>query len=143
MPFEIEGFHHAALKAKDFDASRKFYVEGLGFAPTIAWGEGDGRAVMLDAGNGNCLELFAGGTAHAARAARPAGGPKEPEPPLLHLAFRTRSCDASFDRARKAGARVVAEPKTVTIPSSPPTTVRIAFCAGPDGETIEFFQEPA
>lgn len=138
MPFEIEGFHHAALRVRDFEASLAFYAEGLGFAPTIAWGEGDGRAVMLDAGNGNCLELFAGGSA---RTSGRENGPTGSEPPLLHLAFRTRSCDASFDRARKAGARVVAEPKTVTISSSPPTTVRIAFCTGPDGETIEFFQE--
>lgn len=140
MPFEIEGFHHAALKASDFEASLKFYREGLGLVPKIAWGKGDGRAVMLDAGNGNCLELFAGG---AARTPRPAGSPREPEPPLLHLAFRTPSCDAAFERARRAGAAVVAEPKTVTIPSTPPTTVRIAFCTGPDGETIEFFQERA
>ena len=136
----IEGFHHAALKARDFDASLKFYREGLGLVPKIAWGQGDGRAVMLDAGGGNCLELFAGG---AARPPRPAGSLKEPEPPLLHLAFRTPSCDTAFERARRAGAVVVAEPKTVTIPSTPPTTVRIAFCLGPDGETIEFFQERA
>ena len=32
------------------------------------------------------------------------------------------------------------EPKTLTIPSTPPAEVRIAFCTGPDGETIEFFQ---
>jgi glyoxylase I family protein len=136
----IQGFHHAALKARDFSASLKFYQEGLGFIPKIAWGQGDGRAVMLEAGNGNFLELFAGG---AARAPRPAGSPGEPEPPLLHLAFRAPSCDAALERARKAGAVVIAEPKTVTIPSTPPTTVRIAFCLGPDGETIEFFQERA
>ena len=136
-PAQLKGFHHAALRARDFDASVKFYREGLGMTPTIAWGQGDGRAVMLDAGNGNHMEVFAGG------AARPARDPKDPEPLLLHLAFRTRSCDASFARARTAGAAVVAEPKTVTIPSDPPTTVRIAFCTGPDGETLEFFQDDA
>jgi glyoxylase I family protein len=138
MNLTIKGFHHAALKARDFDESLKFYREGLGLVPKIAWGQGNARAVMLDAGNGNCLELFAGG---AARPPRPAGSPGEPEPPLLHLAFRTPSCDAALERARKAGAVVTDEPKTVTIPSTPPTTVRIAFCTGPDGETLEFFQE--
>jgi glyoxylase I family protein len=135
-PAQLEGFHHAALKARDFDASVKFYREGLGMTPTIAWGRGDGRAVMLDAGNGNHMEVFAG-------AARPERRPGEAEPLLLHLAFRTASCDASFARALSAGATVAAEPKTVTIPSDPPTTVRIAFCTGPDGETIEFFQDLA
>jgi glyoxylase I family protein len=136
-PAQLEGFHHAALRARDFDASVTFYREGLGMTPAIAWGQGDSRAVMLDTGNGNHLEVFAGGAAHPTRS------PGESEPPLLHIAFRTRSCDASFARARAAGAVVVAEPKTVTIPSDPPTTVRIAFCTGPDGETIEFFQDGA
>ncbi len=136
-PAQLEGFHHAALRARDFDASLKFYREGLGMTPTIAWGQGDGRAVMLDTGNGNHLEVFAGG------ATRPTRSLGESEPPLLHLAFRTRSCDASFAKALAAGAAVVAEPKTVTIPSDPPTTVRIAFCTGPNGEIIEFFQDHA
>jgi glyoxylase I family protein len=134
---QLEGFHHAALRARDFDASVRFYREGLGGTPKMAWGTGDGRAVMLDLGGGNCLEVFAGG------AARPPRGPGDPEPALLHLAFKTRSCDASFDRAVAAGAAVAAGPKTVTIPSDPPATVRIAFVTGPDGETIEFFQERA
>lgn len=134
---QLEGFHHAAMRARDFDASVAFYREGLGMTPAISWGQGDGRAVMLDAGGGGHVEVFAGGTS------RPPRGKNDPEPALLHLAFRTRSCDASFARAVAAGAAVAAEPKTLTIPSDPPKTVRIAFVTGPDGETIEFFQDPA
>ena len=55
------GFHHIAMQVKDFDASLQFYTEGLGFTPTVAWGEGSQRAVMLDTGDGNYFELFAGG----------------------------------------------------------------------------------
>ncbi|MCY3021622.1 MAG: VOC family protein [Planctomycetota bacterium] len=124
------GFHHVAIKVRDFDAAKKFYVAGLGFAETISWGEGDGRAVMLDAGDGNYLEIFA-------------GGPAEPRPEgvVVHFALRTSDCDAALARARAAGAQVTMEPKSVEIPSKPAKTpVRIAFCKGPGGEVIEFFQ---
>lgn len=124
------GFHHVALRVKDFEKARKFYSEGLGFTEKIAWGEGDKRAVMLDTGDGNYLELFAGGSGEAV-----------PEGQVLHVAFRTDNCDAALARVRAAGATVTMEPKDVEIPSRPrPTPVRIAFCKAPDGTVIEFFQ---
>jgi glyoxylase I family protein len=125
----VNGFHHAALKVADYDRVVGFYRDGLGFVERISWGEGDGRAIMLDAGNGNYLEVFAGGQDAAA------------EGSVLHLAFRTDDCDAALACAVRAGARVTVEPKDVTIPSRPaPTPVRIAFCLGLAGEVIEFFQ---
>lgn len=124
------GIHHVAIRAYDFEASVKFYTEALGFTEKIAWGEGDGRAVMLDTGDGNYLEIFAGGQ----------DGPK-PEGSILHFALRTDDCDGALERARSAGAEVTMEPKDIDIPSRPTSTpVRIAFCKGPDGETIEFLQ---
>jgi glyoxylase I family protein len=85
---------------------------------------------MLDTGDGSCLEVFAGG----------ADGP-QPEGAVLHFALRTTDCDAALARARAAGAEVTMEPTRVDIPTRPrPTPVRIAFCKGPDGEVIEFFQ---
>lgn len=124
------GFHHIAMRVKDFDASVRFYTEGLGFRKGISWGEGDKRAIMLDTGDGNYVELFAGGT----------DAPKS-EGAILHFALRTADCDAATARARGAGATITMEPKDVGIPSVPaPTAVRIAFCKGPDGEIIEFFQ---
>ncbi len=124
-----EGFHHVALRASDFDASVEFYTRGLGFTPGISWGEGESRAIMLDTGDGNYLEIFAGGTGE-----RPGGGG------VLHIALRTSDCDVSVEAARAAGARITTEPKDVEIASDPVTPVRIAFCEGPDGEVIEFFQ---
>ena len=123
------GFHHIALRVKDCDASLRFYTDGLGFTPAIAWGEGSQRAVMLDTGDGNYFELFAGGD-----------GLEKPEGMILHVALRTDDCDSTFQRAIAAGARVEMEPKDIDIASEPPLPVRIAFCRGLDGETIEFFQ---
>ncbi|HEX2037069.1 MAG TPA: VOC family protein [Chloroflexota bacterium] len=124
------GFHHVAVRVHDFDAALRFYTEGLGFTERISWGEGDRRAAMLDVGDGNYLEVFAGGSAE-----------RKPEGALLHVALRTTDCDAAIARARAAGAEVTVEPKDMVIPSRPhETPVRIAFCRGPGGELIEFMQ---
>jgi glyoxylase I family protein len=121
------GFHHVAMRAHDFDASVKFYTEVLGFTERVRWGEGDGRGILLDTGDGNYLEIFAGG----------APGPK-PEGAFLHLALRTDNVDAAIEVARKAGMEVTVEPKDVSLGTVP---ARIAFFKGPDGEIIELFQE--
>ena len=130
QPRTVSGFHHAAMKVADFEAVVEFYKKGLGLTEKITWGEGNGRAVMLDAGNGNYIEVFAGG----------AGG-AVPEGAVLHLALRTANCDAALAQAVAAGAVVTMAARDVTIPSKPqPTPVRIAFCRGLAGEIIEFFQ---
>jgi glyoxylase I family protein len=124
------GFHHVAIRAHDFDASVRFYTQALGFVEKVRWGDGPKRAIMLDAGDSNYLEIFANGTAE----------PK-PEGAILHFALRTTDCDAALARARAAGAQVTMEPKDIDLASTPgPTAIRIAFCKGPDGELIEFFQ---
>jgi glyoxylase I family protein len=122
------GFHHIAMRVRDFDASYRFYTDGLGFRQKIAWGQGNQRAAMLDTGDGNYLEIFAGGSDE----------PK-PEGQLLHFALRTANTDQAVASARAAGAEITVEPKDVEIASMPVTKVRLAFCKGPDGEVIEFF----
>src|SRR5258708_23492483 len=135
------GFHHIAIRAYDFEATLKFYIEGLGFKRAYGWGEDgrakgekDSRAALLDSGDGNYVEVFAGR----------AGNPDEtlPEGALLHFALRTTDTDAALERARAAGATVTMEPKSV-VPSfaeEPAQTFRIAFVRGLDGEIIQFFQ---
>jgi len=121
------GFHHVAIRVHDFDASVKFYIEVLGFTERVRWGEGNGRGILLDTGDGNYLEIFAGG----------APGPK-PEGAFLHLALRTDNVDKAIEVARAAGMEVTVEPKDVSLGTVP---ARIAFFKGPDGEIIELFQE--
>jgi glyoxylase I family protein len=108
----------------------RFYKDALGFTERHAWGEGERRAALLDSGDGNYLEVFAGGKDEP-----PSGGA------ILHLAFRTADVDAAIERVRAAGAQVTAEPKDVTLGRGPEgVPARIAFCRGPGGEEIEFFQ---
>ena len=125
----VKGIHHIALKVSNFERSMAFYMDVLGLNPLIWWGEGDSRAVMLDAGDGSCLELFAGGDGN--------GQPGS----WFHLALKVDDCDAAYQAAITAGAACQTLPKDVDIPSQPQVTpVRIAFIKGLDGEVIEFFQ---
>ena len=124
----IKGIHHIAIRVTDFDRSFAFYTEVLGMKPVITWGEGNSRAVMLDTGDGNCIEMFA-------------GGEKAPEGSWCHLALRSDDCDKDFAAAVAAGATVKSEPNSITINGKPePLPIRIAFVYGYDGEIIEFFQ---
>ena len=125
------GIHHLALASADFDKSVKFYTEGLGFKIVASWGEGDGRAALLDIGNGSHFEIFANGSVN----------PQQNEK-MVHFAFSTDDPDTAFNNAIAAGATPVPnlEPKDVNIPAAPPLPVRIAFVKGPDGEVLEFFK---
>lgn len=126
------GFHHLSMRAADLDASIAFYTEGLGCAQKASWGQGARRTVLLDTGDGNYLEISGGGAT-----------PPQAGTTMLHFALRTTDCDRAIEAARAAGAEVTVEPKDVTIPADPPIQVRLAFCKGPDGELIEFFQNEA
>lgn len=123
------GFHHIALKVKDFEKSRDFYVNGLGMTPIVGWGEGEGEVVMLDLGNGDILELFAGGGDHLASNGK-----------WLHFAMTVDNVDEAYATAIAAGAESLTPPKTVPLDSKPyKMTLRIAFVKGFDGEELEFF----
>lgn len=127
---KITGFHHTAIRSADFDASVRFYSDVLGLQTKITWGAVPDRAIMLDTGDGNYLEIF-----ERAEAASPA------EATILHFALRTDDCAAILEKARAAGAAVTMETKDLTIDSSAgPIPVRIAFFKGPDGEVIELFE---
>ena len=126
------GFHHAALRVRDFDATLRLYQDGFGFVHRFGWGAGDSRAAMLDTGDGNYLEVFAGSK-------RPLGE-DAPEGALLHLALRTPDVDAAYARAIAAGARPQSTPQDVVLDGDSPVPVRLAFVVGLDGEVIEFFQ---
>ncbi len=135
----VTGVHHAAVRAKDFDASVAFYTGVLGMTPRLGWGQPGERAIMLDVGDGNHVEIFERPDAPAT--------PPDPEPPLLHLALRTDALDALTEKARAAGMTVTMEPRGVDIANTcsdgglPGTVpVRISFFRGPDGELIELFQ---
>jgi glyoxylase I family protein len=127
------GFHHVAVRVHDFDASTKFY-KALGMTETLAWGKDDHRAALFDTGDGNYMEIFAGG----APGAKPAWGEGAA---LIHVALRAADVDAATQAAQAAGAVVTHPPEDVAINGveGRQVNVRIAFVHAPGGEVIEFF----
>lgn len=124
------GFHHIALKVKDFKKSYEFYTNGLGMMPIVGWGSGDSEIQMLDLGDGGILELFAGG-----------GDDLSENGKWLHFAMKVDDVDAAYSAAIAAGAAPLIQPKDVALDSRPyKMTIRIAFVKGFDGELLEFFK---
>ena len=130
----ITGFHHVCLKTRDWERTLAFYRDTLGFTEKIAWNlRGTGRrAVMLDTGDGNYVEVFEDPDYTPA-----------PNGSVIHFALRTDRLDEVAARVRAAGATITIEPKDVVLATTHgagPVPIRIFFCEGPSGEVIEFFQ---
>jgi len=125
------GFHHVCMKTRDWDATMRFYKDTLGCTEKIAWRTAPQRAVMLDAGDGNYIEVFEDLACTGA-----------PKGAVNHYALRTTRLDDVAARIRAAGFKITVEPRDVTIPTTNagPVPVRIFFCDGPNGESIEFLQ---
>ncbi len=128
----ITGFHHVCVKTRDWERTMRFYCEVLGCQEKVAWRSAPERAVMLDAGGGNYVEVFED------LAYTPTANGS-----ILHFAVRTNEVDELAKRVRAFGAKITVEPKNVTIPNHTalgPVPVRIFFCEGPNGEIVEFLQ---
>ncbi len=127
---KITGIHHIALKCRgvaEFEKTVAFYRDVLGLPAARTWGEGEEAGIMLETGGG-LLEIFANGTEETGVGA------------VRHFAFAVADTDACVAAVRAAGYPITMEPSDIAIPSSPPYPARIAFCRGPVGEEIEFFQ---
>ena len=127
------GFHHVALRVHDFDASVKFY-KALGMTEAVLWGEGDYRAILFDTGDGNYIELFAGG--------KPGEKPQWGEgASWIHVALRTTDVEGATQKAVAAGAVLSKPPFDAVLgkAGARQVKVRISFVHAPGGEVVEFF----
>jgi glyoxylase I family protein len=123
----ILGLHHISLKCgttEEFEKTKSFYLEVLGFKLVREWPEG----CMIDFGNG-MLEIFSNGSGIKTKGA------------LRHMAFATDDVDGLVRRVKEVGYEVFIDPNNIVIGSVPEYPARMAFCFGPLGEEIEFFQE--
>ena len=130
MSVKVTGIHHIALKAQGLEEFKKtvaFYHELLGLPIARSWGNSETPAIMLDTGAG-LIEIFANADDAPGQGA------------VRHVALQVENTDDCIEAVRRAGYHIISEPADVTIQSQPPYPVRIAFCNGPVGEEIEFFQ---
>ena len=123
----IKGIHHVSLKCsskEEFDKTVEFYRDILGLSVLRSWDTG----IMFDTGSG-IIEIFSNGDGNLKQGT------------IRHFALATDDVDACVKAVREAGYEVFIEPKNIEIQSDPVFPARIAFCIGPVGEEIEFFEE--
>lgn len=125
------GFHHIALRCKDFEKSMQFYKD-IGCVVTALWGNAPHCSAMVDIGDGGRIELFSDGVEEKTESDTQSGE-------WLHLALTADDPDAAFATAIAAGATEKHAPFDALIASDPPMPLRVAFVYGPDREVIEFF----
>ena len=127
----ITGIHHVSMKCcslAEFSRTVDFYHRTLGLPVLRRWGSDEQPAVMLECGSG-VIEIFADATEEL------------PQGCIRHFALATPDVDACAKAVQAAGYEITVLPKDIEIESQPVFSARIAFCIGPLGEEIEFFQE--
>ena len=141
-PSDSPGFHHVAIRAHDFDATVRFYTEGLGCRVHFGFsvpGRID-RAAFLDVGDGRYIEVFGSGSTVQSEGRRRRPDEEATEGALLHFCLRVADVEAAYAQALAAGATSRIEPRTAQLGGEPPAEVHIAFVTGPNGEVIEFLR---
>ena len=124
------GFHHIALKARNFEKSLQFY-QALGMKCIARWSNAAGPIAMLDLGDGGRIELFGDG-----------GDEFSANGKWLHLALGVPDVAEAYEKALSIGAKPQSAPRDLDLHADPQDmTIRIAFVTGPDGEVIEFFRQ--
>lgn len=119
---KISSLHHCSMKcasAEELENVRRFYCGILGLKTVREWPQG----IVLDTGSG-MLEVFCNGEGKRELGA------------IRHFAFEVDDAAAFADAVRTAGYEVFLEPKKIEVPFP----AVIAFCFGPLGEQVEFFE---
>lgn len=129
--------HHVGLTVPNLERSLAWYREALGFEPQLEFDLPNGaRGAMLQTSAGARVELFEVPSADP--------GLSWADPPRAmqfsgfgHAGFETDDLDAAYQRAVKAGAKAVWEPR-----QSPEPGRRMAFLHDPDGNLLELIGPP-
>lgn len=128
----INGLHHISFRSSDFEATIRFFKEGLGFKELMTWNRSSGSpGMILDCGNGNRVEVFGGGSE---------SDPLDDQH-LFHLALLTEDVAQSHARALEFGATERMAPKAIEVDAQQGKfPLVISFVKAPGGAVIEFFQ---
>ncbi|MEZ9524407.1 SMU1112c/YaeR family gloxylase I-like metalloprotein [Enterovibrio norvegicus] len=125
----VSGVHHVALIVSDYEASKHFYTEVMGFSVLAEHYREERDSWKLDVAlpDGKQLEIFS--------------FPNSPERPsypeargLRHLAFVTKDIDASMQSLERHGVSVE------DIRIDPYTGSRFTFFNDPDGLPLELYE---
>jgi len=126
----IEGIHHVAIRATDWEGSLRFYGELLGFARTAEARFPDGRRIVRFAdASGYEIELASCDAKTAAI-----------DGPVAHIGLAVADVEQAIRAIEREGFHVTRPPADVEIDGLRAT---IAFFTGPNGESLELIREIA
>ncbi|GAA2754421.1 VOC family protein [Amnibacterium kyonggiense] len=125
----LQGVHHIAVIASDYERSKAFYVERLGFTlrSEVYRAERDSWMGDLALNGVYVLELFS----------FPSPPPRPTSPEALglrHLAFAVEDVSAAIAELSAAGVRCE------EVRTDPHTGRDMAFFFDPDGQPLELYQ---
>lgn len=124
-------FHHIAIRAKDYDVSKKFYEEVLEARCYAEWKHWKGfMACMMELPGGGIIEMLGSG-----EDALPANF-ESVSGCFIHLALQVNDVEQAVANALSHGAVLKGEIKNNEIPSP----MRVGAVFGPSGEIIEFLK---
>ncbi|MBF1999931.1 MAG: VOC family protein [Synechococcales cyanobacterium M58_A2018_015] len=126
---QVQGIHHVAVICSDYEASKRFYVEVLGFPIIRETYRAARRSYKLDlrVSDTEAIELFS--------FPDPPSRPSQPEAcGLRHLAFAVADLDAAVAALQAQGVKV--EP----IRLDALTDRRFTFFQDPDGLPLELYE---
>lgn len=126
---QLTAVHHIAIIVSDYETSKRFYTETLGFSVLSEYYRTERNSYKLDlALNGQYLiELFS--------FSNPPARPSRPEAVgLRHLAFSVPDLDAAIAHLNQQGVQ------TEPVRTDEHTGRRFTFFADPDGLPLELYE---
>ena len=131
VPLDLRRFHHVAVIATDYERSKRFYTQVLGFRVVRETHRAERASYKLD------LQLPGGDTVELFSFPDPPPRPSRPEAAgLRHLAFAVDDLDAAVAALEADGVAVEAVRVDET------TGLRFTFFADPDGLPLELYEQP-
>lgn len=131
----IKGLHHVALRCSNLDNYNEtldFYENIIGMKVKYSWGEGLYAATMMEL-NGGIIEIFASGRAPGDIGA------------INHFCFEADDPEVAVRKVQEAGYPVLVPATKVRLDlngqDKKDLLLTYAYCMGPVGEVIEFYQE--
>lgn len=131
MENQNTAFHHIAIRARDYEASKSFYTNVLGADCYAEWMHWKGfMACMMTLPGGGIIEMLGNGESALPENFESVSGC------FIHLALQVNSVEQAVADALAHGAVQKGEIKRNEIPSP----MQIGTVYGPSGEIIEFLK---
>lgn len=123
----ISGIHHISMKCQsdtEYEKAKKFYIDILGLSILKECES----CILMNTDNG-IIEVFRNASETL------------PQGAIRHFAFTVNNIEEIAKSVENAGYEVFVKPKKINIGNDPDFPATIAFCKGPLGEDVEFFQQ--